>query len=477
LIFDCPKCSAENGVPASTIEPDGRLLKCRRCLQIFRVFPPEGDDLSNHDWMGDGQVPGSTDPASMIWTTEGPKTRIDPIPEDEKFESNASALGSNEQEQEQEQAQTDTDEVNLNALLAAESDSKLRPPSVRRAARLQSENEPPDNGLNSEDFLRVHRLEADSQVIEPYGVHEDPSEAALPGLSLSISSSSELAIAGQANDSEASIETPSQEPPARLNRVLSARDLWRTAPLALKAAVAVFPIAFIGGLILGGPSDMTPAADATPVQLATNSESDRTSPVVIPAVVDVPQNPQMPPPGPGAELRPTAGKSEGTLDSNVEHRLPSDHLAPSKHAFVIGSRLRVRTRPSRTARLAGTIRSGALVRVYDKYETWSLIFVPSGGPVGFVKTKYLADRRPVSVLAREMGFNNCSARRAGSIGGCMESARAQERECLTPCGPADSLSETGQRCHQICAQAFDLCANSCRVKTKSKKRRRRRRRR
>ena len=44
MIFDCPRCDAENAVPASDIPAEGRVVQCIGCKQPFRVLPPEDDD-------------------------------------------------------------------------------------------------------------------------------------------------------------------------------------------------------------------------------------------------------------------------------------------------------------------------------------------------------------------------------------------------------------------------------------------------
>lgn len=45
MIFDCPRCEAENAIPVADIPPEGKVAVCGACKQPFRVLPPDPDDL------------------------------------------------------------------------------------------------------------------------------------------------------------------------------------------------------------------------------------------------------------------------------------------------------------------------------------------------------------------------------------------------------------------------------------------------
>lgn len=445
MIFDCPNCDAENGVPDSTINNDGCLLKCRQCLETFRVFPPDEEELSKEK----EPVLDLAKRASMAWAMDdGPNTRIDPIPTEGKLRgAELNDLEGKIQE---------TDEIQLNAILSVDSDPLLRAPSTRGVLTddAPSASFSEDRDLDSEEAAASLRAD-ERAVIESYGMYEDPSEISMSGLAFMTENS---AWVSSAVGKKAFNDSPRFDSANPLQKFRSVNYLWSNAPLSLKTALGVFPVAFIVGLVFGSPADVASPSDALAAKLASTEKSPK-GPVVIPVKPD-------------QELAETISDKSDLAQTPV--RFPSDHLAPDNHAFIQPQRLRVRSRPQKASRIAGTLRSGNLIRVYDRYEDWSLIFLPSGGPVGFVQSKYLGPRRPESVLAKELSFKPCSARTSGSIGACMESARAQERECLVPCGSVDDASELAQRCHKICSLAFESCADSCRVKRKRSRKRKRR---
>jgi len=446
VIFDCPKCGAENGVPASTIEADGRVLKCRRCLDAFRVFPPDDDESLPKEWLKAGQVPGSTDPASEIWSLEAPNTRIDPMPP-----VKASGNESLNFDQDAVTPIGDTDEDFVNVTDAV-TDS-ANPSAPKRRSTIEE--------------LNLQAIDESCAVIEPYSEHEDPSEASLslpPETGGALAPSDEL--------------PPTQFEPASANKEKNARDFeavrarlimrWRNFPLALRVAIAVFPFAFIVGLIFGGGENVTAPADATPVRTAaknvsaddaadgrTGKLSKNTKTIVI-----------HPTPAPDP-----VALSEAPQAPELAFGFPADNLAPEGHLYVQSRRLRIRSRPSKSGKLIGRLNSGDMVRVYDEHETWSLIFIKTTGPVGFVKTKYLDARAPVTFLAKAYAASVCTSVRGESVEQCLEAAKTFESDCLVPCGPPSSMEIPAVRCRRICAQAFDDCARSCRSKKKSRRRR------
>jgi hypothetical protein len=356
-------------VPSSAIESDGRVLKCRRCMESFRVFPPLGDESLAKDWLENGQTPGSTDPVSEVWTLEAPNTRIDPIRADCLRDFAASPSEAREA--------NDTDEDFIDA----------RDGITDRANTFESKQE------QVVDALKLQAIDESLALVEPYSIHDDPSEASLilpfessgplmPGEDLVATQFDPASISGKGTNSEPLDSGPTATDLLTLRTQFLTR--WRRFPVALRAAIVVFPFVFIVGLIFGGGDQVTPVADATPTNFA---DADRDESALAAAknktAIVIRPEPEL------TQVRSPREK----IDTIIVVGTPGDESAPEGHAFVQAKRLRIRSRPSKTGKLIGRVKRGDLIRVYDQVDAWSLVFVEETGAAGFVKTKFLGQMR------------------------------------------------------------------------------------
>ena len=441
MIFDCPNCAAVNGVPEANLAATGTLLKCSACLQVFRVFPPDDEELVD---TGEAPFPEATN--------------IEPIPSHLRDDESTSSHVLSPEKGEQQTVEL-------------------------------------SNGAIIENILSqpIHENTGDGDSIEHVSATDEFVAApANSNLSQTSDSSASIENGVLANlpsqpspQGEKSMTSPGFEPLTRNSRGNGVKGhivrLWNRSPLSLKAAVAVFPIAFLVGLSFGGSKTEGPleVQNASARSAANSTEKKQVDILPLGATTSVAQSSITEASDVVSARSPTTSSRDGQKNapqaSSFVH--PSDHSAPNGHAFVLPRKLLVKAKPKVKALVTGRFSGGDLVRIYDEIDEWSLVYMPGGGAVGFVRTKDLGARKTISALIEESKFENCSVRSHGNVAKCLDYAQAQETKCMDACGAVDDRSESSTRCRKICVGAYESCSRGCRFKRPTKRKRMRRRRR
>ncbi|MEE2901238.1 MAG: zinc-ribbon domain-containing protein [Myxococcota bacterium] len=457
MIFDCPNCGAVNGVPEANLAATGTLLKCSACLQVFRVFPPDDDVIE--------EMPDQTGRSSLPDVTN-----IEPIP---------SHLKQSESVQGGENPQARREQATLELANGATVENLISQPVFNEESAADT-----TDSLSSSDKFVTTSPQGDSN--SELKARTVPSALKGPDYDAFPESPNYLSDA-----SDRSISALDFQPAARPNHEASGQkswrahmsDLWRRSPLSLRAAIAVFPIAFVVGLILGeskveGTLDVQNASARNATLTLPETESTKRDDVIpLGATTEFGQASQEP-----SSLSAAASKSSNDTSTlkpppigRANRRHPRDHVAPKDHAFVLPRRLVVRAKPKKKSQFTGRFSQGDLVRVYDTVEQWTLVYMPGGGSVGFVPTKSLGSHKTLPALIAESKFQGCRIKAHRRLGLCLEHALTQETQCMDSCGAVDDTSEGSMRCRNICTGAYEVCAKSCRSRKSSRKKSKRRR--
>lgn len=213
------------------------------------------------------------------------------------------------------------------------------------------------------------------------------------------------------------------------------------APLALKAALVVFPVT------LGIALMLTSAGDSAPVR----------APVEIPPETAV------------------AAPPEKKVDTKViEPILPKrsapptgDDAAEEGRAYVQVERARLRAEAGENAEAIGRLEIGALVRTYESIDGFVLVMAEPKGPAGFISEKLIGAKKPIALLAKERAFAACEVTSEYTIDDCLYQGKQQHDACTESCGVAvagggvATEDNPALRCAEACKVAFNECSRSC----------------
>lgn len=464
MIFDCPSCGSENGVPLSTISEDGHVLRCRKCNDAFRVFPPDDEEG------GTGDVPPADD--------GGESTSVSAPPEPWDSPSRTVRAAS----------LTDSGPSFVTAgrplpVATAEHglDPELDTTGVQPETDVFAEVDGATDGGEQDDAdAAIGGQPAESSVRDSVPVLARPPTPPAPSTPGTI----------EPNLDEDDEPKPTARAPAprgvlldepsvvlqrgpgftRLARV--AVDRLSKAPLALKAAVAVFPIALLVTLLLdpaGGkskeavpisiPAAPEPKTADDAIKLATDAgvAAKRADwPEIVDPEVDT--KPELTKPEPTvATVATVAAESKPGIEADVP--------APEGFAYV-QSRVRMRSSAADKGKLVGRVKGGTLVKSYEQDGEWTLIRVMPDGAAGFVKAEYLAPTKSIAALANDIAFADCRTSKTVTTDACLTEAEKLLGACLNRC-PAGGEGNT--RCDKICKTAFTACGDSCRKKRKRRR--------
>lgn len=466
MIFDCPTCGAENGVPVSAIGEDGHVLRCRRCGDAFRVFPPDDTDtldgtghdeetlaLQDPDWDGPSEATSTTglgsDPAeATVRAPGGSMPDSEALPQGADEEGLDPELG-------------DTREVDRAEHLGGGPLPWEDDPSEAVASKPlpRQPPEPPEPSERSGAVERADGLEDDEED-SAGGFSSD----VVPGLTAR--SRSGLDDGGSVPDGSvpdgtaASVMTGPRKIAAALN----------AAPLALKAAVVVFPVALGIALLLSPGEKITQVPD--PISIPAGAVVDA-GVAAIEAPVDAAVVAAVAPADPDPDPEAIDAVEPPIVDPSPPG-LASDVPAEDGQAFIDGAGVRLRARPDARGALVAKLALGQTVQIYGTVGDWLLVHDAPDGAAGFVRKDLTSARRPIGALALELAFESCVARRSRrSKKACLQRAEASLLKCFDRCAgdpPANSQHPLVSRCKQACEFAFVTCRDKC------KKRRRRRRR-
>ena|GEM_PF-5336332 len=442
-------------MPEANLAETGTLLKCSACLQIFRVFPPD-DDISE-------EISEQTGRSSLP-----DLTNIEPIP---------SHLQRSESMLEGQNSPASPEPPTIELSNGATIEHLMSQPNLNK----NSAGDTTDFLSSSDEFVTTSP-QKDSQA--ELKVRNVPAGLRGSGYDAFVESQNYLS-----DPSEISISALGSQGVAPVNQQANGQKSWRAystklwlrSPLSLRAAIAVFPIAFTVGLILGEPKvDGTldiQDASAGHVTLSETESNKRHQGNSLKLNTESDQALRTSPSSSAVALENTKkfSTSESQPIGRTHQRHPRDHVAPENHAFVLPRKLVVRAKPKKKSQFAGRFSQGDLVRVYDTVEQWSLVYMPGGGSVGFVPSKSLGSQKTLSALIAESKFEGCRVKTHRRVSRCLEHASMQETQCMDSCGAVDDMSEGSVRCRSICSGAYEICAKSCRSRKSSKKKSKRRR--
>ena len=424
MIFDCPRCDAENAVPASDIPAEGRVVQCIGCKQPFRVLPPEDDD---DDFAGEEDtthlkpLSAAVAPAGgFIPPTAGPEGSApdNPFPAEEdtlgfpvtQLSTIRGAGGSPSGATRQDPADT--------APLLPPRTAPSVPPNVPVAIPPGLRAAPPDLGTP----LPAAPLPPDQQ--KGLGRRGRPRVGATGGELTQPIEDDRTPPAGTA--------VPRPEPAAEAAMEVTTTprvlELARSVPLAVRVGAAVFVLTLFA---------------AVGVRSWSRSE---TAPIAV-EIAPI----KSPPLG-----EPRALTKSSTLAS-------PDIPLQGARAYVVAEEVRLRSQAGEGGEPVGRVRAGAQVRVLESVAGFTLILIGDKGPAGFVPASALGARMPLTALSEALEFSDCrSAERS-----CVDLGARGERRCLGRCeAPVEPLPGEGAealkaRCEEACSLARNRCERDC----------------
>lgn len=424
MIFDCPRCEAENAIPVADIPPEGKVAMCSGCKQPFRVLPPDPDELDEPDDTANfeanaenttvGAPPaafdeGNDDPTGGYFVPPVHTSGSQPLPEVEPpliardtSDLPPEVLGGGSGAAALEVSGTD------DTLLPADGRTLGR----RLRGRLVDDRTPPSGtpAILAPPVARTTATPPATPLAAPSGsLPFSPVGAALP-------------VAAAA-------------PLPLLQRI----------PLAAKVGAAVFPIA-LGIALLARPG-------ASPTD---------TAPIALPVAPQVPTATAAisPPPSPPAP-RPTV-PPEALAHAPLAH----DQRAEEGYQYVVAESLALRARAGAGGSPVEQLKRGTRVRVVQWVEDAALVWVEPTGPAGFAAVTGLDERLPISALADAIAFQGCGERAT-----CTEAARDQATRCATSCTAEDAQADEvlRDRCREACTVARTRCERTCETARAKKK--------
>lgn len=398
MIFDCPRCEAENAIPVADIPPEGKVAVCGACKQPFRVLPPDLDELDEETANFEANAENTTVGAPMPFddsTHDEPTGGYFAPPTPPVAAAPASPPAT---------APGPRPAPAVEPPLIARDTSDLPPEVLGGAAAMDGGLD--DTILPGADGRTIGRRPRSRPVDDrtpPSGV---PALAAAP-LAPRAAPTSTVLVPGPA-----------------LGPAPVARAPWHARiPLAAKVGLAVFPVALAAAVLArpsGGTDDRPIAVAPVPVRTAT----------VVP--VASPRTPTWPPHSPLAHDRPA---SEG-------------------RAYVVAGGAALASRAGSAG--AETLPGGQGVRVVERnIEGHVLVWVEPKGPVGFVRASEVDVRMPVGALAEAIGFERCTDKAA-----CAADLEPQSERCHASCELSDDETLRA-RCIEACAIARERCELGC----------------
>jgi hypothetical protein len=524
MIFDCPTCGAENGVPLSTIDEDGHVLRCRVCGDAFRVYPPSDEEFARDAaeaelarreaeddptvavdvedapaWNGpspSGEVTRELDPGAAPEPTVRASSLAGPGPTAPAVASPAAGLRASagdpttaERPLPPTTAELGLDpELDDTGILGQRPERTIAAPDPELERRLPSRvpglSLPPEPPPASVPGRIEATLPEAPGLTDDEDEDDDGDEARAPSPPPADPTPARASAATPAptaapDPAERPRPPRSDQPSVVLRPPLGDRlwtlahrgaELLNRAPLALKAAIVVFPVA-MGLTLLLNPSrpsrapaaaiPIAPAA-ATP-DAAPNPSPARTAEAPTAPTAPTPEPPPAPPAVPAPPATPS-GPSAAFL--------AADRTAEAGFAYLQGEEVTVRSRPTRRGAAVAELRGGQLVRIYESVAGWTLVHTPPDGAAGFVRSDELGPLPPVGALAREAAFEGCRARRRGDVEACLAAGERQLDACLSSCGGAPPDASGISRCEKVCKTAFQTCQEGCQRRPRSRRRRR-----
>ncbi|MFO0726858.1 MAG: MJ0042-type zinc finger domain-containing protein [Myxococcota bacterium] len=445
MIFDCPRCDAENAVPASDIPPEGKVVHCISCKQPFRVLPPEDDDEDSQAEGYDGdedtthlKAPESADPAENPFppdedTMGFPVTQLSPAP------STTPAAA----------RPRDTHAISTSPALPAGQDIS----AVRNATTAPQSSVTLPVGqrtvpMATNPAISVHAtIPPNVPVAIPPARGPSPIAPALPpdqqkglgrrGRPRAGNTGGELPQPEEDRTPPAGTAAPRIEPAVVVGPTVEVSNnpglpgALAKMPLAVRVGVIVFVLTLIAVVAVRTISRAGVAPIA--VEIAPNPS---------PRVVDAPRV-----------------SSEPHTSTIASPDVPLD----GAHAYVVADEVRLRSQAGDAGELVGRVRAGAQVRVLEAVAGYTLIWIGDRGPVGFVPTSALGGRMPLAALAEAMAYPECHSIERP----CAELGALGERRCRLACDgptallPGEDKAALVARCEEACSLARSRCEHDC----------------
>ncbi|MCC7381858.1 MAG: hypothetical protein IT384_08520 [Deltaproteobacteria bacterium] len=438
MIFDCPRCEAENAVPASEIPEQGKVVTCLGCHQPFRVLPPDSDDGGDDD---DG--PDEDETAAI---EVGESTAVSPVPmppplDDEKTTGAGQDLLVTRRIEPETTGSIPMPDAPLTETRSlAIPDATLGPDEAKGLGRRgrPRESRPPQQSL----VPRTISARSPSESGPPLVTEARPQAAPPPAR-----------VAGPVHRARA---------PAGVAALLD------QIPLAAKVGLAVFPIALLVIVVLrAGGATSAPKA----IEIATAADQERQ---VAPTSIEAGQarhhdegrergEAEVAPPIPEAPAPSSAAPAGG---------LAADAPAPPGHGYISGADVKLRSQAAPGGDVVARLRAGTRVRRFEATNAFMLVMVGDRGPAGFVPIESLSERLPIEVLASQRAFQRCTVGDTDDESACATAARAEEDVCQNGCrvdpGPAgvsaEDLDLLRERCRQACTVAAARCVRTCQAR-------------
>jgi predicted Zn finger-like uncharacterized protein len=373
MIFDCPRCEAENAIPVADIPPDGKVAVCGACKQPFRVLPPDPDDLDDDTGNFETNAENTTVGAPMPFDDV---SHDDPtggyfVPPTPPAAAPSAA------------AAPPARPVEVEPPLIARDTSDL-PPEILGGGLNTQDGGLDDTILPGADGRTLGRRPRSRPVDRPTDDRTPPS--GVPALAT-------VPLAPRP------VPPVVVVPPAP-GRVPAAGLAWHARiPLAAKVGLAVFPVA-LAAAVLARPSTGT---DHAPIAVAPLTTRTATAP---PA-------PPRPPSWP------------------AHSPLAHDRPASDGRAYVVAAGAALASRVGSAS--VDTLPGGQAVRVVERnIEGHVLVWVEPKGPAGFLRASEVDVRMPVGALADAIVFQRCTDKAA-----CATELEPQSERCHASCELSD----------------------------------------
>jgi predicted Zn finger-like uncharacterized protein len=416
MIFDCPRCQAENTIPAVQIPQDGKVVTCEGCNQPFRVLPPDPDDLAE-DETANLELPERT-AVGMTPMVQGPM-------EEEHTE-------------------------------APEPPEGVLTPLMNVAI---VEREQTDAGSLADDATgfdaRFHGGAGDVATARIQGSANAGQLKTAPFINMA---STALAPAPEAAG-PSSGAAPLAEPlaSARSPAAIDLIELFQRVPLALKVGVAVFPIALVAILLIGNVG----ARDSdTPIELPVANQAPREAPV---PEGDAAEPSEPVDPNPAAVV---AQPSKDPVPFPSGAGLAKDVPMKEPYAYIEPEEVKLKTIAGEGGDTVARLKGGAVVKRFEQVGDSVLVMVGDKGPVGFVRGTALSEYMPIGILAERHSFSSCDGDTAAQ---CSSAAKTEHQGCISGCetsAPIEGMDLAGipelrARCKRACDLALAHCERAC----------------
>jgi hypothetical protein len=496
MIFTCPSCTAGHSVPVSMIPSGGMDMTCRRCSMAFHVDMPErtvAGPISLPPEEPDSPYGDEADETPAAHTAESTAVGIVDIPVPHNVEPTRIGVVMPDENPRRETlppsllspaGQLYAPTSRFDAVKSEDTRPDAKMPPRRPTPVTQGRSMPPsarEHGLDPE-LDDTQRLDAEDMGLEENVLPKvEPRPLSAKDLHTHVgdlSQSTAQTASSSVNEREVSlgagpnglyervaagVYTPEEpkagpvsasrvrakswdepsayvEPKSALARMLETfrrtAMVLNSAPLALKAALVVFPVTLGLALMLTSASDSAPAEPS--VNIAPEEAVVETSEKVVE---------KTPPP-----------KKLATVSS------PDDAPAEEGNAYVQVERARLRAEPAEASEAIGRLEIGTLVRTYEVIDGFVLVMAAPKGPAGFISEKLIDEKKPIALLAKERAFAACEVTAEYTIDDCLYQGKQQHDACTESCGfavGAGGEDNPALRCAEACKVAFNDCQRSC----------------